>query len=227
MWRDSVDCIIGWRSRYVCHFKCDIPGFYQFSGLSGIGKPKKESPVYLFQVNKHGLLGNFGLYGFLRWETCGNWNARLKTQRTFWHFIPLAARPPRAYYLVAPPHTKMTFYTTSFLFSLVGLAIATAIPRGDSITALSASQVAAFKPFSYYAATGYCKPAAVLNKSCGGEHQSLHSLVNTSLIILKLIAMQTARSNPLRLVGMVCIYSFGMLVSTPAWMYAHLSASNN
>ncbi|EDR14463.1 uncharacterized protein LACBIDRAFT_305038 [Laccaria bicolor S238N-H82] len=61
----------------------------------------------------------------------------------------------------------MTFYTHPFLFGLVGLTIATAIPRGDSITALSASQVAAFKPFSYYAATAYCKPATVLNKSCG------------------------------------------------------------
>ena len=51
----------------VClSFNSDISAIYLFSGLSGIGKPKKESPVYLFQINKHGLLGNFGLYGFLR-----------------------------------------------------------------------------------------------------------------------------------------------------------------
>jgi hypothetical protein len=77
----------------------------------------------------------------------------------------------------------MTFCTTSFLFSLVGPTIATVIPRADSITALSASQISAFKPFSYYAATAYCQPATVLNKSCGGEHQFLHSSVKTFDII--------------------------------------------
>ena len=121
----------------------------------------------------------------------------------------------------------MTFCTSFFLFGLVGLTIATVIPRADPITALSASQIAAFKPFSNYAATAYCQPAAVLNKSCGSEHQSLHSSVNTSLTIFKFTATQTPRSNPLQLVGMVCLYSFGMSVSTPASRYAYLLASNN
>lgn len=51
-----------------------------------------------------------------------------------------------------------------FIVRLVGLPYQFSI---DPITALSASQVAAFKPFSYYAAKAYCQPAAVLNKSCG------------------------------------------------------------
>lgn len=39
----------------------------------------------------------------------------------------------------------------------------------SNFTTLSADQIAAFKPFSFYAAAAYCSPSTVLASSCGGE----------------------------------------------------------
>ncbi|PFH50218.1 hypothetical protein AMATHDRAFT_193495 [Amanita thiersii Skay4041] len=39
--------------------------------------------------------------------------------------------------------------------------------RDDSLTALSADQIASFKPFTHYASTACCDPATTLNWSCG------------------------------------------------------------
>ncbi|KAJ3511453.1 hypothetical protein NLJ89_g4086 [Agrocybe chaxingu] len=40
--------------------------------------------------------------------------------------------------------------------------------RRQSITPLSSSEIAAFKPFSYFASTAYCNPSVTINWSCGG-----------------------------------------------------------
>jgi len=41
-------------------------------------------------------------------------------------------------------------------------------PR-QSITALSASQISAFKPFTFFASTAYCNPSTTINWSCGAN----------------------------------------------------------
>ncbi|KAJ7132261.1 lipase [Mycena epipterygia] len=57
--------------------------------------------------------------------------------------------------------------------SAVVLAIASlanavsALLARQAITALSSSQISAFKPYSFYAAAGYCTPAATLAWDCG------------------------------------------------------------
>ena len=38
----------------------------------------------------------------------------------------------------------------------------------SSFTTLSTDQIAAFRPFSFYAAAAYCSPSTVLASSCGG-----------------------------------------------------------
>jgi hypothetical protein len=45
------------------------------------------------------------------------------------------------------------------------------LPRqaSSSFTTLSAAEIAAFKPFSFYAAAAYCQPSTILASSCGGE----------------------------------------------------------
>ncbi|TFK39670.1 lipase class 3 family protein [Crucibulum laeve] len=42
------------------------------------------------------------------------------------------------------------------------------LPR-QSITALSTTQIAAFRPFSHYASTAYCQPSQTLTWSCGAN----------------------------------------------------------
>ncbi|GLB41589.1 putative lipase (class 3) [Lyophyllum shimeji] len=39
----------------------------------------------------------------------------------------------------------------------------------QSVTTLTAGQVAAYKPYSYYAASAYCQPASTLAWNCGGN----------------------------------------------------------
>ncbi|KAK0225286.1 alpha/beta-hydrolase [Armillaria fumosa] len=41
--------------------------------------------------------------------------------------------------------------------------------RRDSITALSNSEVEAFKPYTYYASAGYCEPSTTLAWNCGSN----------------------------------------------------------
>lgn len=39
--------------------------------------------------------------------------------------------------------------------------------KRQSITALSGSQISAFKPFSFFASAAYCQPSTTINWSCG------------------------------------------------------------
>ena len=50
--------------------------------------------------------------------------------------------------------------------------VAVAEKRQGGITTLSQAQVAAFRPYSYYAATGYCTPRATLAWNCGANCQA-------------------------------------------------------
>lgn len=44
-----------------------------------------------------------------------------------------------------------------------------AIKARQAITALSADQIHAFKPFTFYASTGYCNPSVTATWSCGAN----------------------------------------------------------
>ncbi|KAI0322824.1 lipase [Amylostereum chailletii] len=46
---------------------------------------------------------------------------------------------------------------------------AAAVTKRQDITTLSSTQVAAFKPFTYYASAAYCNPSATLTWSCGAN----------------------------------------------------------
>lgn len=43
------------------------------------------------------------------------------------------------------------------------------ISTRQSITALSASQIATYKPYTYYSGTAYCLPNETVTWTCGGE----------------------------------------------------------
>jgi hypothetical protein len=66
------------------------------------------------------------------------------------------------------------FVFTAFLGALTVQAAPSLVPR-QSITTLTPAQVSAFKPYTYYASTAYCKPAATLAWNCGGEF--LHNVL--------------------------------------------------
>ncbi|KAI0675611.1 lipase [Trametes maxima] len=61
---------------------------------------------------------------------------------------------------------------TVALSPLVAAAPATTTPdldRRQSITTLSAAQIASFTPYTHYASTGYCSPSTTFNWSCGAN----------------------------------------------------------
>ncbi|KAF5316580.1 hypothetical protein D9619_006732 [Psilocybe cf. subviscida] len=61
------------------------------------------------------------------------------------------------------------------LFSVLASALeghTSPLRRQAPFSTLSASQIAAFKPFTFYASMAYCKPAAVLSRSCGANCQA-------------------------------------------------------
>jgi hypothetical protein len=53
------------------------------------------------------------------------------------------------------------------LFSVFGLARASAAPPRDTFTTLSATQVHSFKPYTLYAAAAFCPPSQTQSWSCG------------------------------------------------------------
>ena len=60
------------------------------------------------------------------------------------------------------------------LFTLVASAVVASpapqrLAARQSISALSASQISSFKPFSYYASAGYCAASATLEWNCGAN----------------------------------------------------------
>ncbi|KAI0642037.1 lipase [Trametes meyenii] len=64
---------------------------------------------------------------------------------------------------------------TVALSSLVAAAPATTtrdLDRRQSITTLSAAQIASFTPYTHYASTGYCSASTTINWSCGANCQA-------------------------------------------------------
>lgn len=51
-----------------------------------------------------------------------------------------------------------------------GAWAAPSIERRQAITTLTTAQIAAFKPFSFFAASAYCNPSVTRTWTCGGEH---------------------------------------------------------
>lgn len=62
----------------------------------------------------------------------------------------------------------------AFLASIASVVRAAAVPRATDPTPVSAATIATFKPYSFFAAAGYCTPDTTLAWSCGGE-QRVHS----------------------------------------------------
>lgn len=54
-------------------------------------------------------------------------------------------------------------------FAVYGARAAPPAERRQSITALTAAQISAFKPFSFFAATAYCNPSVTRTWTCGGK----------------------------------------------------------
>ncbi|EPQ56167.1 lipase [Gloeophyllum trabeum ATCC 11539] len=57
----------------------------------------------------------------------------------------------------------------TLLSSLLAAAAAPALAPRQAVTTLSSAQVAAYRPYTYYASTAYCAPAATLAWSCGAN----------------------------------------------------------
>ena len=55
------------------------------------------------------------------------------------------------------------------LLSTPVAALPAPLTKRQAITALSTAQVSAFRPYSYYATTGYCKPNVTITWTCGSN----------------------------------------------------------
>jgi hypothetical protein len=64
--------------------------------------------------------------------------------------------------------TSSLVLATVFLFT-GAIAAPVVIPR-QSITVLSASQISTYKPYTYFASTGYCSAAVTKAWNCGGKY---------------------------------------------------------
>ncbi|KAF9256516.1 alpha/beta-hydrolase [Marasmius fiardii PR-910] len=65
------------------------------------------------------------------------------------------------------------FGIVALLVALTAIVVASPTPgKRQSITILSAAQVAAYKPYAFYAAAAFCQPANTLAWNCGGNCQA-------------------------------------------------------
>lgn len=65
---------------------------------------------------------------------------------------------------------SMTLGLSLLIFAtVVQAAPAPEIKSRQAITALSSNQIHAFKPFTFYASTGYCNPSQTATWSCGAN----------------------------------------------------------
>lgn len=106
--------------------------------------------------------------------------------------------------------------TGLILSALFGPAIVWAAPplaTRQSISTLTAAQVAAFKPYTRYASSAYCMPANTLAWNCGGESQKCigaHVYRSDATRYKKRIAMPTQHSSLLPPVATALELSSGM-----------------
>ncbi len=69
----------------------------------------------------------------------------------------------------------MVFSAGILVTLLAGVAQISAGPileSRQSVTAVSTTVVTSYKPYTYYAAAGYCKPATTLAWNCGSTYLS-------------------------------------------------------
>ncbi len=59
----------------------------------------------------------------------------------------------------------------------VGAAASPAVPAAQGITTLSSADIAAFLPYTHFAAVGYCPPSIALAWSCGANCQANPSFI--------------------------------------------------
>jgi hypothetical protein len=99
-------------------------------------------------------------------------------------------------------------------FALVGATFVHAVPLlvpRQSISTLTAAQVASFKPYSRFASSAYCKPANTLAWNCGGELIPFFDTGDKMTFIMKkLIVTPIPDSSLQHLVVTVLQLSFGM-----------------
>lgn len=104
--------------------------------------------------------------------------------------------------------TSFKMVTLGLVFlALIGAAVVQAapplVPR-QSVSTLTAAQVAAFKPYTHFASTAYCKPANTLAWNCGSMFASIVATVRWCADFLgKQTATPILVSNLLGLVAMV------------------------
>jgi hypothetical protein len=76
-------------------------------------------------------------------------------------------------------------FSASALFCISLVRAAPHLEPRQSISTLSATQVTTFKPYMFYAASAYCKPANTLAWNCGGKIVLLREIAfQDGLIIL-------------------------------------------
>ena len=61
----------------------------------------------------------------------------------------------------------LALHTLCFLSAIPVAAVPAPFNKRQAITALSTAQIAAFRPYSFYATTGYCSPNVTLTWTCG------------------------------------------------------------
>lgn len=74
-----------------------------------------------------------------------------------------------------PPASSSSAMARTFALALLALlpvVLAAPLEPRQSITAVSASTISSFKPFTHYASTGYCQPASTLAWNCGANCQA-------------------------------------------------------
>ncbi|KAI5123191.1 hypothetical protein M0805_003958 [Coniferiporia weirii] len=61
------------------------------------------------------------------------------------------------------------FFLAVALSSVTSVLASPLISKRQSITTLSSSQISVFKPYSFFASTGYCSPNTTINWTCGAN----------------------------------------------------------
>lgn len=77
------------------------------------------------------------------------------------------------------------------LFPLLSLAVS--LVSGQGYPTLTTSEINAYRPYAFYASTGYCAPSTTINWSCGGV--SMCSFFNPVLKII-LLSLANCEANP-------------------------------
>jgi hypothetical protein len=111
---------------------------------------------------------------------------------------------------------RVTSLLVAALSIFTGAIAAPLIVPRQSITVLSASQISAYKPYTYFASTGYCSAAMTKAWNCGGK--SVRYFCNKRVLItLKRTAMQTPDSSGSPQVEMEIISSIGLSDTLRIW----------